>query len=154
MRWSIKLAAVGKLGKGPEADLAARYTKRLRWPFIMAEIPESRLAIAAARKAAEAEKLSRAVEGSDRRIVLDETGQALTTANLQTQLQDWQSAGAASLGLIIGGPDGLDPQLLRQSDLVLSFGGLTWPHKLVRVLVLEQLYRQYTLSVHHPYHRA
>lgn len=154
LRFAITIAAVGKLGRGPEADLAARYTKRLPWSCSIAELPESRAGSADRRKVEEAVRLLKAVDGCDRVLALDERGADHSSEEWQTRLQGYAEDGAGRLGWIIGGPDGLDPDLLDRVDAVLCFGRATWPHKLVRVMLLEQLYRQWTLATGHPYHRA
>lgn len=89
-----------------------------------------------------------------RRIVLDERGKTVDSVEFARLIQSFREAGVATLALVIGGPDGLDPACRSRADLVLSFGKLTLPHQLVRVLVLEQLYRAGTILTGHPYHRV
>ena len=153
MRISITLACVGKLGQGPEKTLCDRYLKRLPWPCTIKEFPESRAGSVAARKSDEADKLARACLPCQRVLALDETGTPDSSEQLQRRLAHWGSDGTFSLGIMIGGPDGLDPGLRAKAHGVLSLGHLTWPHKLVRVLILEQLYRQWSMAAGHPYHR-
>ena len=149
----IIVAAVGKLGRGPEADLAAAYAKRLAWPVRVVECPESRADTVDQRRADEARRLRKALDRADRLIALDERGTALTSRDLARQIKTWQDDGCRHLGLIVGGPDGLAPDLTRSAALTLSLGRLTWPHKLARAMVYEQLYRAWTITQGHPYHR-
>jgi 23S rRNA (pseudouridine1915-N3)-methyltransferase len=85
-------------------------------------------------------------------VVLDERGRGLSTAELAAQIARWQEAGR-DVAWIIGGADGLDPDIGRRADRVLSLSALTLPHGLVRVLLAEQLYRAVSLLAGHPYHR-
>ena len=102
--------------------------------------------------AMEAEAILKAVPERDRLLALDVKGDRWSTAELAEKFSDWQSSGA-SYSLLIGGPDGMDESLLRQADLRWSLSPLTLAHPLVRVIVLEQLYRAWTINTHHPYHR-
>jgi len=86
-------------------------------------------------------------------VALDVQGKAWSTQELAAKLQDWMASGR-DLALLIGGPDGLSPACLERADQRWSLSSLTFPHALVRVLVAEQLYRAWTVTIGHPYHRA
>jgi 23S rRNA (pseudouridine1915-N3)-methyltransferase len=86
------------------------------------------------------------------KVALDERGKALTTAQFARQLDGW-IRGGRDVCFLIGGPDGLDEQIKRAADLVLSLSPMTLPHALVRVVLAEQLYRAAALLRNHPYHR-
>jgi len=86
-------------------------------------------------------------------VALDVKGKAWSTEDLAAKLQDWMASGR-DLALLIGGPDGLSPACLERADQRWSLSSLTFPHALVRVLVAEQLYRAWTVTTGHPYHRA
>jgi 23S rRNA (pseudouridine1915-N3)-methyltransferase len=86
--------------------------------------------------------------------VLDERGEAYASARFAALLQDWQHQGTAELHFFIGGADGHSAALRGSGDALLSFGPATWPHMLVRVLLLEQLYRAQSILLRHPYHRG
>ena len=90
--------------------------------------------------------------GQDFLIACDEHGQALTTLQLAEKLQTWQSLGK-NISIIIGGADGLHEQIKQRADFIWALSKLTLPHAFVRVLLAEQLYRAYTISQNHPYHR-
>lgn len=102
--------------------------------------------------AAEAGRISAACPKGVRRVVLDERGTRLTTAQLAQRLQAWRDDGR-DVALLMGGPDGLDETLKASADESLRLSDLTLPHALARVLLAEALYRAWTLLTHHPYHR-
>jgi len=102
--------------------------------------------------AAERTRIEAALPKGARRVVLDERGTALATQALAVQLVRWQQGGD-DVAFIIGGPDGLDPGLREQAHQSLRLSDLTLPHAMVRVLLLEQLYRAWSINANHPYHR-
>ena len=156
----VGIIAVGRMKQGPERELLARYLERAAnggkslgfSGFAVVELSESRAATAVARKAEEAKAIA-AQAGNTVNICLDEHGTSLGSEDFARRLQHWRDDGKPGVTFIIGGADGLDPGLLRQAGLVLSFSPLTWPHQLVRVMLAEQLYRTTTILSGHPYHR-
>jgi len=86
------------------------------------------------------------------RIWLDEKGKSLSTANLAEKWKGWQDE-ATEVALIIGGPDGFDPAIRQGGHELLRLSDLTLPHAMVRVLLIEQLYRAWSMLANHPYHR-
>ena len=100
----------------------------------------------------EGEQQLKAVPSWDRVVALDVKGKRISTEQLARQLQSWQMSGD-NYSLLIGGPDGLSPACLERADTRWSLSDLTLPHPLVRVLLAEQLYRAWTITVNHPYHR-
>ena len=102
---------------------------------------------------AEGEQLLKAVPASDRVVALDERGKRVSTQDLAAHLTDWQMSGD-NFSFVIGGPDGLSPACLERADMRWSLSDLTLPHPLVRVLLVEQLYRAWTITANHPYHRS
>ena len=101
----------------------------------------------------EGEQILKAVPAGDRVIALDVKGKRLSTAGLARELSAWQMSGD-NFSLLVGGPDGLSPQCLQRANSRWSLSDLTLPHPLVRVLLAEQLYRAWTITVNHPYHRV
>lgn len=102
--------------------------------------------------AAERDRIQAALPKGCRVVVLDERGTALTTKALAQQLQQWQLDGD-DVALVIGGPDGLDPGFRAQAHQRIRLSDLTLPHAMVRVLLIEQLYRAWSVNAKHPYHR-
>lgn len=158
----IVIAAIGRMKNGPERDLVTRYLARCQASgrplglsgFSVHEAPESRAGSLAARRRDEAAILARAEPKGTRRIVLDERGRMLSSADFAHRLAAWRDDGAMATTLAIGGPDGHDPDYRDGADLVLSFSPMTWPHQLARIMVAEQLYRATTILSDHPYHRG
>jgi 23S rRNA (pseudouridine1915-N3)-methyltransferase len=157
----LSVIAVGKLKSGPERELAERYRERAEAlgrangfaPVEIVELPESRARRDADRRLEEGRTiLERA--GTELLVALDERGGSLTSEAFAERLAAWRDRGAGAAVLAIGGPDGLDPGLRDKAALVLSFGALTIPHQIVRILVLEQIYRGLTILAGHPYHRG
>ena len=158
----LLIAAIGRLKSGPETELAARYAKRaaqtgrslgLREIEII-EIRESRAAEADKRMIEESIALANVIPSGSAVILLDSRGENLDSPTLASRLAQWRGEDRAAAVFIIGGPDGLAASLTQQADLRLAFGAATWPHQLVRVMLLEQLYRATTILTGHPYHRA
>lgn len=102
--------------------------------------------------AAERSRIEAAIPRGARRVVLDERGTRVTTAQLAERLQAWQLDGR-DVALLIGGPDGLDATLRREADEALRLSDLTLPHAFARVMLAEALYRAWSVTVGHPYHR-
>ncbi|MDO5289787.1 MAG: 23S rRNA (pseudouridine(1915)-N(3))-methyltransferase RlmH [Pseudomonadota bacterium] len=103
-------------------------------------------------KAAERQRIEAAIPKGVRVVALDEHGSAHTTVSLAARLRQWQ-LGGGDVALIIGGPDGLHPLLLQAADERIRLSDLTLPHAMVRVLLIEQLYRAWSVNAGHPYHR-
>ena len=103
-------------------------------------------------QAAEADRITAAVPAGARRIVLDERGKEFTTLDLARELGEWMGEGRDSV-FIIGGADGLHAGLREEAEQLWALSRLTLPHGLVRVLLAEQLYRAWSITQNHPYHR-
>jgi len=101
----------------------------------------------------EGEQIMKAIPPNDRVIALDVKGVSWSTEELAQQLGNWQMSGD-NYTLLIGGPDGLSSECMARADRRWSLSNLTLPHPLVRVLLAEQLYRAWTITVNHPYHRS
>ena len=102
--------------------------------------------------AAERERIEAAIPRGCRIVALDERGTNLTTVALAAKLKHWQLE-ADDVALVIGGPDGLDPEFKKQAHERIRISDLTLPHAMVRVLLVEQLYRAWSINANHPYHR-
>ena len=151
----ITLLAVGKLGRGAEADLARDYAARATASGRALGLGPVDLVEVEARKpgkAAEAEVL-RAQIGDAYLICCDEHGQALPSRAFATKIGKLRDDGVRRLVLVIGGADGLDGDLLAAARETLAFGVQTWPHALARVMLAEQVYRAASILAGSPYHR-
>jgi 23S rRNA (pseudouridine1915-N3)-methyltransferase len=152
----VRVIAVGTRMPAWVRSACDDYLRRLRGalPLTLTEIePGTRSRGSASRAiATEGERLLKAVRPADHVIVLDERGRPFTTRQLADWLKERMGA-AEDLAFLIGGPDGLAPAVLSRGELTLSLSRLTLPHALVRVLLLEQLYRAHCILVNHPYHR-
>lgn len=133
-------------------DYARRFPPELRLETraVKAEPRGSRTALQM--MAAERERIEAALPKGARRVVLDERGTRLTTVALAERLRAWMAEGRDA-ALVIGGPDGLDAGLKAAADETLRLSDLTLPHAFVRVLLSEALYRAWTVTTGHPYHR-
>jgi 23S rRNA (pseudouridine1915-N3)-methyltransferase len=157
----VVVAAVGRLKQGPERELAERYRKRavqagrnvgLREIEIV-EVKESRAQETEKRVTEESIAIANLIPEGAVLAILDERAENLNSTEFAGLLQRWQEEGRTPV-FVIGGPDGLTPALRAKADVRLAFGSTTWPHQLVRIMLLEQLYRAVTILSGHPYHRA
>jgi 23S rRNA (pseudouridine1915-N3)-methyltransferase len=101
---------------------------------------------------AERARIEAAIPKGTRVVALDERGTSLTTLALASRLKDWQ-LGGTDVALVIGGPDGLDPAFRQGAHERIRLSDLTLPHAFARVLLIEQLYRAWSVNANHPYHR-
>ena len=158
----IDVIAVGRLKQGPERELAERYHARFedtgrRLGFkglTVREIAESRARDAPSRLAEESAAIQSTIPTGCLVMALDERGDSIASEKFAQSIGQYRDSGQADLAFLIGGADGLSPDLRRIAKSTIAFGGATWPHQLVRVMLLEQLYRAVTLLAGHPYHRA
>lgn len=157
----LVLLAVGRLKSGPERELFKRYMDRAEasgrslglGPIDVVEIDESRLGTAGQRKTAEADALRGRIPAGAAVSFLDERGRALDSRGFAGELARDRDGGAPAAVFVIGGPDGLDPAWTADSRTI-SFGPMTFPHQLARMLLAEQIYRATTILAGHPYHRG
>jgi 23S rRNA (pseudouridine1915-N3)-methyltransferase len=148
----MRLLAVGRLRGGPEAELVARYTARLRPTLGITEIAEAQGAPAEAKRREGAALLAALPERAFA-VALDLGGDQPDTDAFAAMLERWLGQ-SRPLCFLIGGAEGLDHAVIQRADHVLSLGRLTWPHMLVRAMLAEQLYRARSIAAGHPYHRA
>lgn len=158
----LEIVAVGKFKKGPEKDLLTGYLSQaaalggrvgLR-SITVREISESRAGSAAARREEEGRHLLAALKANAFLIAVDGRGTEMTSEKLASQVRRQLEVGTKDLAFLLGGPDGHLAEICDQSSLVLSLGRMTWPHRLARVMLAEQIYRSVTILINHPYHRA
>ncbi len=137
----LHVIARGKIARSPEAELVARYEKRLAWPARFTELPEGG---------------GRAPDPltPGRTVLLDERGRDLSSEELAAQLARWRDEGVRECRFVIGAADGHRAVERVAADLLLAFGRATWPHLLARAMLAEQLYRATSILAGHPYHRS
>jgi 23S rRNA (pseudouridine1915-N3)-methyltransferase len=157
----LHVISVGRLKPGPERELAERYRDRFHdigrklgfRGLEIHEVPEGRARDAATRMAEEAVAIAALIPEKSVVVALDEHGSGLDSATFAGHLGRWRDDSVANNVFIIGGADGLSPDLRRKAKLTVAFGTATWPHQMVRVMLLEQIYRAATILAGHPYHR-
>jgi 23S rRNA (pseudouridine1915-N3)-methyltransferase len=158
----LVVVAIGRLKQGPERELAERYRERFNeigrklgfHGVEIHEIAESRAREAGTRIAEEAAAISAAIPPKSTIVALDARGKNIESEVFAHHLGRWRDDQVANAIFIIGGADGLSPELRRMAKLTIAFGSATWPHQMVRVMLLEQVYRAATILSGHPYHRA
>ena len=137
----LHVIARGKIARSPEAELVARYEKRLTWPVKFTELPET------------GGRIPDPVS-PHRTVLLDERGKDLSSETLAETLGRWRDNGVRECRFILGAADGHSESERAEADLLLAFGKAAWPHLLARAMLAEQLYRATTILAGHPYHRS
>jgi len=154
----LRICAVGRMRAGPELSLIDDYLSRFERTGRALSLGPVQISEVEARKgggmAAEADLLTKSLPKGALICVLDERGRTLDSAEFATRLGNWRDEGWSEVAFVIGGADGLAPDLRANADSSLSFGAMVWPHMLVRVMLAEQLYRAATILAGGPYHRV
>lgn len=154
----ITVCAVARLqGRSEERaltdDYMARFNqtgRKLGWgPFTEIEVDPRK----GGGMAEEAALLRKAIPKGALLVCLDERGKVMSSPDFSGKLGSWADQGR-DVAFVIGGADGIDPALRKEADMLLSFGAMVWPHKLVRVMLAEQLYRAASIATGGPYHRV
>lgn len=156
------VAAVGRMKQGPERELAERFRKRAAavgrsaglQDVDIVEIKESNAGDAQRRMLEESIAIANIIPERAVTVILDERGENMDSASFAGRLQGWRAEDRPVVVFVVGGADGLAASLRQNAHLRLAFGAATWPHQLVRIMLLEQLYRAVTILAGHPYHRA
>lgn len=154
----VQICAVGRLRAGPERDLVDDYLSRFErtgrafglGPVAEFEVEDKR----GGGMAAEGELLARAIPAGALIAVLDERGIAMSSPEFAAKLAQWRDGGRQDVAFVIGGADGIAPDLRARAEFALSMGRMVWPHLLVRAMLAEQLYRAATILGGGPYHRV
>ena len=158
----LQVLAIGRLKAGPEKTLSLDYQTRLEalgrkagiGRMTVTEFAESQAQTATQRQAEEAKLLSAALAPKAFTLVLDERGKACSSEAFSHLLQRHLDQGTQDLAFLIGGPDGHGAETRKHAGQIISLGEMTWPHRLVRIMLLEQIYRAVTIMVNHPNHRS
>ncbi len=148
----MRVIAIGRARDGPEAELFARYSVRVRPTLTLSELPDGKGAPAEVKRR-EGEALLAALPAHAFTIALDLGGEVLDSASFAARLEGWLGL-SRPLRFLIGGAEGLDQSVIARADFVLSLGRMTWPHLLVRAMLAEQIYRARSIAAGHKYHRA
>ncbi len=157
----LGLICVGRLKSGPEREIYARYAERIAAMrriglegLDLKELDESKAKGAPERMAREAEEILASLPAESGLVVFDERGKAADSAAFAGFIGRERDAGRKALWFAVGGSEGLDASVRARATAVFSFGAMTLPHQLVRILAAEQIYRAMTILSGHPYHRA
>jgi 23S rRNA (pseudouridine1915-N3)-methyltransferase len=157
----LSIAAIGRLKTGPEKLMADDYKKRIEvmgrkaglTSLKIGEWAESQAANAKQRMDEEAQVLWSAVPNGAVTMILDERGKSLSSEDFAARIRKHADQGINELVFMIGGPDGHAALTREKANEVIALGPMVWPHRLVRIMLLEQIYRSVTIMVNHPYHR-
>ncbi|PCJ94319.1 MAG: 23S rRNA (pseudouridine(1915)-N(3))-methyltransferase RlmH [Hyphomicrobiales bacterium] len=157
----LTIAAIGRMKRGAEQELCARYVDRVSkagralslGPLNVREYTEARAQTAQERKQQETNQLLGIAPPHATKIVLDETGKQFSSREFSALLARERDQGCAEMWFFIGGADGHDPAMLDAASYKMSLGKMTWPHQIARALLAEQIYRATTILSGHPYHR-
>lgn len=158
----LHVIAVGRLKQGPERELAERYRERFDdlgrklgfRSLTVHEIAESRARDTATRMSEEGAAISALLPDKAVLVTMDERGTSIDSAGFARDLAKARDESVPHYVFVIGGADGLSPELRRKAKRSIAFGSATWPHQMVRVMLLEQIYRAATILAGHPYHRV
>ena len=153
----LTLRAGSRIKSGPERDLIDDYLSRARHlsrNLGILDIDEQQVDLRNAKtRADETNTLMPDTSGETRYVILDERGKSLTSRQIAKQISKWRDDGERHVTFVIGGADGFEPSALPKNVTKWSFGQQTWPHKMVRVMLSEQLYRALSILAGTPYHR-
>ena len=139
--------------RGPLYEVQQLYAGRVMPPVSIIEVEEKRRLPSPQLKDREADLILAALPAEARLVALDEHGAVWSSRVFADRLAAWRDGGAATVAFAIGGADGLGHAVIERAETVLSLGAMTWPHFLVRGMLLEQLYRAQQILAGHPYHR-
>ena len=151
---NLTIIAIDKMkNNAPEKALTDAYIRQCGWNIKIIELQAPKGLDGATKQTAESELLLKHIPNNAKVVVLDERGQNLSSRQFASKLIEWRDNVARHVALLIGGADGHTDIVRQKADLILSFGKMTLPHLLMRTVLCEQLYRAYTISIGHPYHR-
>jgi len=146
----ITILAIGKQKNSPTLDMCNEYIKRMKWKVKLVEIESPK----SANSNQEAKLIEKKLPSSAFIIALDERGKTLSSIEFSKNIEKWyEQSPNNELFFLIGGADGFNENIRKRANFLMSFGKQTWPHMLVRVMLLEQVYRAQQIASGHPYHR-
>lgn len=151
----LHIIAVSRVKRGPERELIDDYLKRARQmgkALGVRDVSEIEVE-AGGGQAAECERLKAKIPDGAHVVLFDETGKDMSSVEFSRDMETRKDQGCPAMVFLIGGADGYTDEMKAEYSAKLRFGKLTWPHKLVRVLAAEQIYRALSLMAGTPYHR-
>lgn len=157
----LSLHAIGRMKNGPEKELFQRYWERSILvgktqgiqSLALRELAESKATRAVDRKVQEAADILNSLDNKAFVVVLDERGKTITSRAFANLIGRTRDDGVGEVVFLIGGADGFDETVRARANQLISFGAMTWPHQLVRILAVEQIYRSLSILSGHPYHK-
>ena len=151
----ITILSIGKFENSPHKAVFENYLKRSKWKIELREmeLKNAQNMSVDKIKEGEGELILKALRPSSKLILLDERGKQFGSRDFAKLISEFGVNGDSDLTFVIGGADGLAPELLKKNHLKISFGLMTLPHLMVRSVLIEQLYRAQTIICGHPYHR-
>lgn len=152
-KMQIKIRAIGRLKVSAFAQMVQEYAKRMRTPVTVEDFEAKKKTSSDKMQEEEGAWLIKNLSKDAFVVALDERGKGLTSPQFAKLLEEVALKGVGELIFLIGGADGLIQEVRGRADMLLSFGSMVWPHKLVRVMLMEQLYRAQQIQAGHPYHR-
>ena len=150
--FKIDLIVVGKVKKGAWNDLIEDYSKRMKWPIQIIEV-ESKYSDPKTQQEHEQRLVLSKLDEDSFVVVLDERGDGLRSLDFSQTLNKIRSTGVDKISFLIGGAEGFTDEVRNKANMLLSFGQQTWPHVMVRLMLMEQIYRAQQIIAGHPYHR-
>ena len=156
----LKVISVGQLKNNPILEIQRDYESRILSlsksvgikNLEIKELPISKKSSIKERQKEEAKIISQHIKQDNLNVFLDGKGENINSVDI-SQIISKSSFDGKDLVFFIGGPDGFDEKIIKVANKIISFGRVTWPHKLIRIMLLEQLYRGITILNNHPYHR-
>ena len=156
----LKVISVGQLKNNPILEIQRDYESRILSlsksvgikNLEIKELPISKKSSIKERQKEEAKIISQHIKQDNLNVFLDGKGENINSVDI-SQIISKSSFDGKDLVFFIGGPDGFDEKIIKVANKIISFGRVTWPHKLIRIMLLEQLYRGITIINNHPYHR-
>lgn len=151
----LTILSIGKFENSPHKAVFENYLKRLKWKVELREIELKSSQNLPVEKIKEGEGalILKAWKSSSKLIILDERGKQFSSLAFAKMFSDFAVDGDSDLTFVIGGSDGLSQEVLQKAALKISFGTMTFPHLMVRSMLIEQLYRAQSIIAGHPYHR-
>ena len=156
----LKIISIGQLKNNPILEIQKDYESRILnlsksvgiKNLEIKELPISKKSSIKERQKEEAKIISQHIKQDNLNVFLDGKGENINSVDI-SQIISKSSFDGKDLVFFIGGPDGFDEKIIKVANKIISFGRVTWPHKLIRIMLLEQLYRGITILNNHPYHR-